>query len=164
MGPSTKSLLMNLYSLNLKISAEQIIAHCCKATHVLQPVHACAETLEETPPIHTARYHFRLPDIGPVRLDVEVNKPLGLDMYEISRKQWTRSPNDADLSAQRSLLELHMVRLQEYQPTPSVRTHTNSSQRHLLETPHSQRKLRRHQSHHSPDDRFRRLRQVPPQT
>ena len=107
-------LLTHLYSLNLKISAEQIIAHCCRATNVLQPAATHAVTLEKTEPIHIARYNFRLPDLGPVRLDVEVNKPTGLDMYETSRKQWRRNPNQADLSAQRSLLELHMVRLQEY--------------------------------------------------
>ena len=107
-------MLTSLYSLNLKISAEEIIAHCLQATDVLLPVHAHSITLEDNIPIHTARYNFRLPDVGPVRFDLEMNIPPGLDMYETYRKQWTRSPNEADLSAQRSLLELHMVRLQEY--------------------------------------------------
>ncbi len=100
-------------SLNLKISAEQIIAHCCQATGVFLPVSPRANTLEEFVPMHTARYNFHLPEVGPVRFEIEMNKTSGTDMYEVSRKQWIRNPTEADPSAQPPLLELFMVRLHE---------------------------------------------------
>ena len=76
--------------------------------------------------MHTARYNFRRPEIGAVRLDVEMNKTSGTDIYEVSRKQWTRNPSETDLSAQRPLLELFMVRLQEYGlPSPSLLVPSN---------------------------------------
>ena len=81
---------------------------------MLLPVNTHAESLEATVPLHTARYSFRYPDIGAVRLDVEMKKTSGTDFYEVLRKQWTRNPGEGDLSAQRPLLELFTVRLQEY--------------------------------------------------
>ncbi len=67
--------------------------------------------------MHTARYNFRLPEVGPVRFEIEMNKTGGIDVYEVSRKQWTKNPTEADPSAQPPLLELFMTRLQEYVPS-----------------------------------------------
>ena len=111
------SWLTFLHSLGLKISAEQIIAHCYRATRVFVPTSAHMLTLEEVLPIHTARYDFRLPNIGSVRLEVEVKKTSGTNMYEFSRKEWTRHPGEADRSAQPALLELFTARLEQYVPS-----------------------------------------------